>query len=99
MQLVNTSSRIVVKLGDDFNWRLHQLNSDLDTPPDQHGVLDPRLLRGADEARALFRRLPELGVPVDGLIGQLEEEGVLAFVKSFESLLATLEEKRARMAG
>jgi transaldolase/glucose-6-phosphate isomerase len=64
-----------------------------------HGVLDPRLLRGADEARALFRRLPALGVPVDGLIGQLEEEGVTAFVKSFESLLATLEEKRARMAG
>ena len=64
-----------------------------------HGVLDPRLLRGADEARTLFRRLPGLGVPVEGLIGQLEEEGVLAFVKSFESLLATLEEKRARMAG
>jgi transaldolase / glucose-6-phosphate isomerase len=64
-----------------------------------HGVLDPRLLRGGDEARALFRRLPELGVPVDALIGELEEEGVTAFVKSFESLLATLEEKRARMAG
>jgi transaldolase len=64
-----------------------------------HGVLDPRLLRGVDEARALFRRLPELGVPVDGLIGQLEEEGVAAFAKSFESLLAALEEKRARMAG
>ena len=64
-----------------------------------HGVLDPRLLRGTDEARTLFRRLPELGVPVEGLIGQLEEEGVMAFVKSFESLLATLEAKRARMAG
>ncbi len=64
-----------------------------------HGVLDPRLLRGADEARTLFRRLPELGVPLDDLIGQLEEEGVAAFVKSFDSLLATLEEKRARMAG
>jgi transaldolase len=64
-----------------------------------HGVLDPRLLRGAEEARQLFRRLPGLGVPVDDLIGQLEEEGVMAFVKSFESLLATLEEKRARMAG
>jgi transaldolase len=64
-----------------------------------HGVLDPRLLRGADEARKLFRRLSELGVPVEGLIGQLEEEGVMAFVKSFESLLATLEEKRVRMAG
>ena len=64
-----------------------------------HGVLDPRLLRGVGEARALFRRLPELGVPVDDLIGQLEEEGVAAFAKSFESLLATLEAKRARMAG
>jgi transaldolase len=64
-----------------------------------HGVLDPRLLRGADEARAVFRRLQDLGVPVDDLIGQLEEEGVVAFVKSFESLLATLEEKRARMEG
>jgi transaldolase / glucose-6-phosphate isomerase len=64
-----------------------------------HGVLDPRLLRGTAEARELFRRLPGLGVPVDALIGELEEEGVTAFVKSFESLLATLEEKRARMAG
>jgi transaldolase len=64
-----------------------------------HGVLDPRLLRDVNEARALFRRLPELGLPVDELIGQLEEEGVMAFAKSFESLLATLEEKRARMVG
>lgn len=64
-----------------------------------HGVLDPRLLRGLEEARALFRRLPELGVPLEALIGQLEGEGVAAFAKSFESLLATLEQKRARMAG
>jgi len=64
-----------------------------------HGVLDPRLLRGVTEARRLFRRLPELGVPLDDLISQLEEEGVMAFAKSFESLLATLEEKRVRMAG
>jgi transaldolase len=62
-----------------------------------HGVLDPRLLRGVDAARAAFRRLPELGVPVEALIGELEEEGVRAFVRSFESLLATLEEKRARV--
>jgi transaldolase len=63
-----------------------------------HGVLDPRLLRGVEEARALFRRLPALGVPVDALIGELEEEGVAAFAKSFVSLLATLEEKRAGLA-
>ncbi len=64
-----------------------------------HGVLDPRLLRGVDAARRLFHRLPELGVPLEELIGELEEEGVAAFVKSFESLLAALETKRARMAG
>jgi transaldolase len=64
-----------------------------------HGVLDPRLLRGVDAARRLFHRLPELGVPLEELIGELEEEGVAAFVKSFETLLAALETKRARMAG
>jgi len=64
-----------------------------------HGVLDPRLLRGADRAHAVFERLPALGVPLDDLIGELEEEGVAAFAKSFDALLATLEEKRARMAG
>ena len=56
MQLVNTSSRIVVKLGDDFNWRLHQLNSDLDTPPDQHGVLDPRQVRHLIDTLAEYRK-------------------------------------------
>ncbi len=56
MQLVNTSSRIVVKLGDDFNWRLHQLNSDLDTPPDQHGVLDPRQVRHLLDDLAEYRK-------------------------------------------
>ncbi len=64
-----------------------------------HGVLDPRLLRGVDEARAVFRRLEALGIPAGSLIGQLEEEGVAAFVRSFDELLAALEEKRARVTG
>ncbi len=63
-----------------------------------HGVLEARITRDLDGARALFRRLPELGVPVERLIEELEEEGVIAFAKSFDSLLATLEQKRAQMA-
>ena len=66
---------------------------------DDHGRLETTITRDLDAAHALFRRLPELGVPIHDLIGQLEEEGVKAFAKSFDSLLATLEEKRARMAG
>lgn len=64
-----------------------------------HGRLETTITRDVDAARALFERLPELGVPIHDLIGQLEEEGVKAFAKSFDSLLATLEEKRARMVG
>ena len=66
---------------------------------DDHGRLETTITRDLDAARALFQRLPALGVPIHDLIGQLEEEGVKAFAKSFDSLLATLEEKRARMAG
>jgi transaldolase len=66
---------------------------------DDHGRLETAITRDLDAARALFQRLPALGVPIHDLIGQLEEEGVKAFAKSFDSLLATLEEKRARMAG
>ncbi len=65
----------------------------------EHGRLETTITRGLPEARALFRRLPELGVPLPELIDQLEGEGVKSFAKSFDTLLATLEEKRAQMAG
>ncbi|HEV2104804.1 MAG TPA: transaldolase [Candidatus Eisenbacteria bacterium] len=62
-----------------------------------HGVVEARIGRDVDAARALFARLPELGVPVDELIGQLEPEGVAAFSKSYDDLLATLEARRRDM--
>jgi transaldolase len=64
-----------------------------------HGRLEVTLVREPEAARDLFLRLPGLGVPIDDLIGQLEEEGVRSFAKSFDALLATLDEKRAQMAG
>ena len=64
-----------------------------------HGALESRIERDLDSARALFRRLPELGVPVDALIAQLEGEGVVAFAKSYDALLETLESRRAALSG
>jgi transaldolase len=64
-----------------------------------HGVVETRITRELDRARAAFARLPQLGVPVHELVDQLEPEGVTAFSKSYESLLETLESRRLQMAG
>ncbi len=64
-----------------------------------HGRVEPAITRDLAGARAWFRRLPELGVPVEELIAELEEEGVVAFDTSWDSLLGTLESKRQALAG
>ncbi len=63
-----------------------------------HGNVEARIERDLDRARSLVRRLPELGVPLPTLIDQLEAEGVAAFAKSYDSLLETLETRRAQLA-
>jgi transaldolase len=63
-----------------------------------HGTLETRIERDLDCAEFLFRRLPELGVPIASLIDQLEPEGVTAFAKSYDSLLGTLESRRTQLA-
>jgi transaldolase len=65
----------------------------------RHGRVERTLDRGLEHAHALFRRLPELGVPVGSLIDQLEEEGVRAFARSYDGLLETLEARRQALAG
>lgn len=63
-----------------------------------HGVVETRIRNDVAGARATFARLTALGVPVDPLIDQLEDEGVKSFEKSYEDLLATLETRRREMA-
>ncbi len=63
-----------------------------------HGRLEPSLGRDLDRARALFERLPALGVPLSDLIDQLEPEGVAAFARSYDALLETLERRRREVA-
>ena len=62
-----------------------------------HGSLEPRIEHDLEGARALFARLPALGVPIERLIDQLEGEGVAAFAKSFDQLLDALNQKRAAL--
>jgi len=65
---------------------------------DDHGTAETTIHRDLDGARTLFRRLPELGIPLEAKIAELEPEGVQAFTKSYEALLATLEAKHKTLA-
>ena len=69
------------------------------TAYNEHGSLELRIGRDLDAARRLFERLPELSVPIDTLIAQLEPEGVQAFSQSYDALLDALEKRRLALAG
>ena len=64
-----------------------------------HGTAQVTIENDLDGARRLFKRLPELGIPIESLIAELEGEGVVAFAKSYDALLATLETRRQSLAG
>ncbi len=64
-----------------------------------HGAVESRIERDVDGARRLFERLPQLGIPLDRLIGELEPEGVAAFAKSYDALLAGLADRRRELIG
>ncbi|MDX1657647.1 MAG: transaldolase [Nitriliruptorales bacterium] len=59
-----------------------------------HGELSRRIDAGVDEAERLWNELADVGVDMDDVAVRLEHEGVAAFEKSFDELLATLEAKR-----
>jgi transaldolase len=63
-----------------------------------HGQVELALERGLDEARALFRKLAEIGVDYDDVTKTLEREGVEKFSDSFRELMEGIEEKRKQLA-
>ena len=58
-----------------------------------HG--DPKLLleQNIKEANDLFQYLPNLGISIEKITQQLENEGVVKFEKSFDALMDTLKRK------
>jgi len=61
-----------------------------------HGQPSARLEQDVGEARRVLERLPELGVCIDHLTQQLEDEGVEKFNKPFDKLMATLAQRSSR---
>jgi transaldolase len=63
-----------------------------------HGVVERTIDRDVDEAHRIVEELAEVGIDLSAVTQQLEDEGIASFTKSFESLLAGIEAKKAQVA-
>jgi len=59
-----------------------------------HGKVGLTIEQGVEEAEAHLAQLARLGIDLDSITEELQQEGVQAFADSFDQLLATLETKR-----
>lgn len=62
-----------------------------------HGVAEPRLTQDVDAALATMDAVAALGISYTELTETLQQQGVAAFAKAFEALLANLDEKRTQI--
>ena len=62
-----------------------------------HGKIAVTLTKGVDEAKIHLAELKELGIDLNNITQKLQDDGVAAFAKSFESLKSSIEEKRERL--
>ncbi len=76
----------------------------VDTMPDatiaafrDHGRVRGTLEGGLEEARRTLDRLAQAGVDMPAVMQQLQDEGVKLFADSFDKLMQTLAEKRAKL--
>jgi transaldolase len=60
-----------------------------------HGKPKARLDQDVAEARGVMERLPELGIDIDQVTRQLEDEGVEKFNQPFDKLMKTLAQRSA----
>jgi transaldolase/glucose-6-phosphate isomerase len=63
-----------------------------------HGVAEVTLVRGLNEARDAIAQLEALGISMDVVTQELEDEGVKAFADAFTQLLATIDQRRKAAA-
>jgi len=66
---------------------------------EDHGTLAATIESDVAEAERTLDRLETIGVSMADVGRTLEDEGVASFAKSFDDLLATLEARRAALAG
>ncbi|MCP4359314.1 MAG: transaldolase [Chloroflexi bacterium] len=63
-----------------------------------HGTLANKLEEDVDQAQSVLDNLAALHINLDEITAQLQEDGVIAFAKSFDALMETIETKRKEMA-
>ncbi|GAB4369261.1 MAG: bifunctional transaldolase/phosoglucose isomerase [Deltaproteobacteria bacterium] len=62
-----------------------------------HGTVAPTLEAGVEEARSRLAGLPSLGIDLERITRELQEDGVAAFARSHRSLMKSIAEKRQRL--
>jgi transaldolase len=62
-----------------------------------HGTVAATVETDVEGARMRVAELAELGIDLDGITNKVLDEGVAAFAKSFEGLIASIAEKRRRL--
>lgn len=62
-----------------------------------HGTVNDSLAMGMDESQQLMDMLAEVGVDIDQVTKRLQDDGVDAFVESFQSLLHQVDAKRTML--
>jgi transaldolase len=63
-----------------------------------HGRVAPTLTEGLDVANSVIDTLAGLGIDIEDVARELEEEGVRLFAESYRRTLSALEEKARRLA-
>lgn len=63
-----------------------------------HGTVARTIDTGVEEAAATMAALKAAGIDFQAVTDQLEEEGIAAFIKSFDSLLSGVASKRSQLA-
>ena len=63
-----------------------------------HGRVEATIEQGRDDAHEVLRRIAALGIDIDQVTTDLDNEGIDKFVQPFDELLATLESKRTTLS-
>jgi transaldolase len=64
-----------------------------------HGRVAETLTKDLEKAREQIAKLAGLGIDLQAVTQQLQEDGVLAFAKPFDALIQSIAEKRDRLLG
>jgi transaldolase len=62
-----------------------------------HGTTVATLGEHLDQAQARLQQLADLGIDLEAINQKLQDDGVAAFAKSFDSLISSVAEKRSRL--